>query len=194
MSAGPLTPARPPPQAPSGCGTTRLAGLALALGLATGCATVREALGSGPQAAPAGRDGWTLYTVGDLRFEAPSGWAASGSAERARLEAPEGDARLDARLLEARHPAEKECLAAAEASLRAGEAGLERVRRAPTRFAGRPGIVQEADAGGWHGWAYAACDGGTQYRVFFTARSPASPAAVEAWKALLASARIGGRS
>ena len=33
-------------------------------------------------------------------------------------------------------------------------------------------IAQEADQGGWHGWAWATCDGGEQYRVFLAGRSP----------------------
>jgi hypothetical protein len=38
------------------------------------------------------------------------------------------------------------------------------------------------------------CDGGTQYRVFFAGKSPLPAAIVEAYRTLVASARIGGEA
>ena len=60
--------------------------------------------------------------------------------------------------------------------------------------AGVPADTLEADEGGWHVWAYAACDGGMQYRIFFTAATPAAPDHLEAQRTLVASARIGGEA
>jgi hypothetical protein len=40
----------------------------------------------------------------------------------------------------------------------------------------------------------AACDGGVQYRVFFTAATPAQAEALEAWRTLVQTARIGGEA
>jgi hypothetical protein len=89
---------------------------------------------------------------------------------------------------------ERACLAAAEERLASGAGTLERARRHPTRLAGRPAQTLEADRGGWHVWALAACDGGVQYRIFFTAETPASPEVVEVWRTLLREARIGGEA
>ncbi len=66
------------------------------------------------------------------------------------------------------------------------------MRRHLTSLAGRRAVAQEADRGGWHGWAWAVCDGGRQYRLFFTGVSPVSGEALAALTALQASARIGG--
>jgi hypothetical protein len=146
------------------------------------------------QGRPTGREGWLAYELRDLRFDAPAAWRASGSTSRVALEAPDGRARLEISLPEQTFADERTCLAAAEQKLAAQQAALERARRHPTRFGGRPAQTLEADQGGWHVWALAACDGGVQYRVFFTAATPAPPEAIEAWRTLLQSARLGGEA
>ena len=175
-----------------------LAAAALAL-LATGClphVVVIPAGEAGPgdelTGQPAVREGWTAYLVGGaLRVEAPSGWTARGDANRIRLDA-EGSARLEAWRVDDRFEGGKACLAAAEASLERGEAQLSHVRRHPTTLAGRPAVVQEADAAGWHGWAYAVCAGGSQYRLVFTGRSPIGAPLLEAWREVVKGVRLGG--
>jgi hypothetical protein len=84
------------------------------------------------------------------------------------------------------------CLGAAEEALARGEAQLARVQRHATTLAGRRALVQEADDRGWHGWAYAVCHGGVQHRLTFTGRSPISAGLLEAWRGVVASARLGG--
>jgi hypothetical protein len=169
----------------------RLARLALAAGLLAlaGCAGLR-AIVSPPPSEPADRAGWLVYSVGGLRFDAPAGWSASGDARKLTLDAG-GAARLDAWVVEARFDDGKACLAAAEEALQRGEERLARVRRHPTTVARRAALMQEADAGAWHGWAYAVCDGAVQYRLFFTGRSPIAPELLEAWRDLVKSARLG---
>lgn len=173
----------------------RRAALALLLGAAA-CGTIRDALAPAPVGKPAGRPGWLVYGLRELSFEAPAGWIAKGGERRVALEAPDGRARLEVTYPGTDFPDEKACLAAAEEKLRAQaqDGGLERPRRHATRFAGRPAQTLEADQGGWHVWAYAACDGGVQYRVFFTAATPSPPEALEAWRTLIASARLGGEA
>jgi hypothetical protein len=100
-------------------------------------------------------------------------------------------ARLEVSTPEAPFPDEKSCLADAEGVMRRGES-MQRVRRHPSRFAGASALTLEGDSGGWHVWAWAACDGGVQYQVFLTARSPAPLEVVETYRALTRSARIGG--
>jgi hypothetical protein len=146
------------------------------------------------QGRPSGRPGWLAYELADLRFEAPAGWRAGGDARRVELHAPDGRARLEVSVPEARWADERACLAAAEERLAARQGALERARRHPTRLAGRSAQALEGDQGGWHVWALAACDGGTQYRVFFTAATPASAEALETWRALVQGARIGGEA
>jgi hypothetical protein len=133
---------------------------------------------------PSRRAGWLAYAVGDLRVEAPAPWSASGDARRLSLEAPDGRARLEVTVPETAYPDERACLAAAQARLASGAGSLERARRHPTRLAGRPAEGLEADRGGWHVWALAACDGGVQYRIFFTAATPAPPDVLEVWRTL----------
>lgn len=172
-----------------GAGRAR-AGAALAIAaLLSACGGLRPVQGR-----PSGREGWLGYAVGDLRFQAPAPWRASGAERRLSLEAPDGRARLEVSVLESRFPDERSCLAAAEQKLAAQQAGMERARRHPSRLGGRPAQILEADQGGWHVWAVAACDGGVQYRVFLTAASPAGPDAIEAWRTLLQSSRIGGEA
>jgi hypothetical protein len=169
---------------------TARAPLAAALLLAlAGCRGARPVEGR-----PSGRAGWTVYELHALRFEAPAAWGASGDERRLLLEEPGGAARLELSVPEAAFADERACLAAAEARLAERQERLERARRHPSRFAGRAAQALEADQGGWHVWAVVACDGGAQYRVFFTAASPASPEALEAWKTLLGTARIGGEA
>lgn len=173
------------------CG--RLAALAAMLSL-TGCLTVRDAFAPAPVGVASGRDGWVRYEIRDLRFEAPAGWRASGGVRRVALESPDGLARLEISYLEPDFADEKWCLSAAEEKLRQQEAALQRARRHPTRFGGRPAHALEADQGTWHVWAYAACDGGAQYRVFFAAATPATREALEAYRSLVQTARIGGEA
>jgi hypothetical protein len=164
----------------------------LALGLlltGSGCAGLRSLL-LPPEGSPTSRAGWLGWGVGALRFEAPSGWTASGDERRLGLDAG-GAARLEAWVVEERFADAKACLAAAEESLARGEAQLSRVRRHATRLAGKPALMQEADAGGWHGWAYAVCHGGEQHRLFFTGRSPIGADLLEAWRDVVASAKLG---
>ena len=85
-----------------------------------------------------------------------------------------------------------ECLAGAEEALERGAATLAGVRRHPSTFAGRKAIAQEADQGGWHGWAWATCDRGEQYRVFLSGRAPVSRDTIEVQRRLVATARLGG--
>ena len=165
-------------------GLRRAAALALAL---QACAGVQR-----PVARPAGDEGMVVYQVGRLTFEAPRAWEASGGGAAVRAESMDGRAFLDVRSPERRFAGERECLAQADESLAQGAAELANVRRHATSLAGRPALAQEADRGGWHGWAYAVCDGGTQYRLFFTGVSPVSGEALAVLRALLASAWIGG--
>jgi hypothetical protein len=168
--------------------------VAAALVLATGCATFRNFFSGGPRGAPSGRAGWLVYDVGGLRFEAPAGWSTSGGPDRIVLEAPDGGAKLEAHVVDERFADAKTCLAEAEEALRKSDPGLERVRRHPSTFAGVPAVAQEADSGAWHGWAWGVCDGGKQYRVFLAGRSPVAADVVEAYRTLVASARVGGEA
>ncbi len=173
---------------------TRRIALAAALALATGCATIHDAFAPAPVGKPSGRAGWVVYTLGTLRFEAPESWHASGGDRKIKLEAPDGRARLEVSYPETPFAGEQACLAAADEKLKAQAAQLERARRHVTKFAGAAAQTLEADEGGWHVWAYAACDGGVQYRVFFTAATPAAPEHLEAQRTLVATARIGGEA
>ena len=192
----PLAPARSPGSRGSGGSRSSDVPLLLllsALALA-GCATLRDAFAPAPVGKPSGREGWLVYELRALRFEAPAGWSASGGERRMALEAPDGRARLEVSYPEAEFADERACLAAAEEKLREQATQLERARRHPTRFGGVSAQTLEADRGGWHLWAYAACDGGVQYRVFFTAATPAAGETVEAQRTLVKSARIGGEA
>jgi hypothetical protein len=168
--------------------------LVLLLVALSGCAVLRDALAPAPVGRPSGREGWLVYELRELRFEAPASWSVSGGERRISLDAPDGRARLEITHPRAEFGDEKACLAAAEEKLKEQAAALERGRRHPTRFAGRPAHALEADHGAWHVWAFAACDGGVQYRVFFTAVTPASREALEAYRALVRSARVGGEA
>jgi len=172
---------------------TRRALVLATVALLSGCASVRNPFSPAPQGTPSGRPGFLVYPVGALRFEAPAAWRPSGSPQHLELEAPDGAARLEVSMPGAPFSDEKTCLTDADAVMRRA-ASLERARRHPTRFANVPALTVEGDEGGWHVWAWAACDGGQQYQVFFTARSPATPDAIEAYRTLLATARVGGQA
>lgn len=163
--------------------------LALLLLGAAGCAGLRSLVAPAPEGVPSTRAGWMGWSVGALRFETPAGWVPSGEERRLGLDAG-GAARLEAWVVEERFPDSKACLAAAEESLARGEAKLSRVRRHATTLAGRPALMQEADSGGWHGWAYAVCQGGEQHRLFFSGRSPIPSDLLEAWRDVVASTRL----
>jgi len=145
---------------------------------------------AGPVTRPGGAEGSTVYVVGDLAFEAPAAWRAEGDDRRLRLLAPGDEATVEAAAAKV-DGTEASCLAEAEARLARGEGTLTGVRRHATTFAGAKGVTQEADQGAWHGWAWAACAGGLQYRVWFAARSPIPKELLEARRRLVDSARIG---
>jgi hypothetical protein len=168
-------------------------GAALATLLLGGCAGVREALSPAPEGVPAGREGWLLYAVGQLRFEAPGDWARSGGPRHLKLERPGGSARLEVSTSDAPFAGEAACLADAAEVLKRGE-GMQHVRRHPTKLGGVRALTLEGDQGGWQVWAWAACDGGVQYQVFLTARSPAPADVVETFRALTSGARVGGQA
>lgn len=179
------------PAGARGRGALALLGL---LWLGSGCAALRDAFAPAPVGRPSGRVGWLAYELGDLSFEAPADWRASGGERRMKLAAADGRAQVEISYPATPYPDERACLAAAEEKLREQAGRLERARRHPTRLGGAPAHALEGDQGGWHVWAYAACEGGVQYRVFFTAASPASPEHVEAQRTLVSSARIGGEA
>ncbi len=145
-----------------------------------------------PEPAPGREEGMASYGVGALTFEAPAGWRASGEPRRFTLLRPDERAKLDVQQVDRRFKGEKECLADAEAALARGSDGLQNLRRHDTTFGGRRAILQEADAGQWHGWAWAVCDRQTQYRLFLTGRSPLPPDVLRAQRVLLSSARVAG--
>lgn len=168
--------------------------LALLAVATSACTLVHErARESGPQARPAGDEGMLLYTVGRLTFEAPAGWQARGDPRHVLLVSPGEDARIDAQVAERTFKDDAECLAQAEQSLARGGARLTGVRRHPTTVAGRKAVVQEADQDRWHGWAWALCDGGEQYRLFFTGVSPLAEPSLRAMRLLSSSAVLAGR-
>jgi len=181
-----------PALARRGARSLALAAAVLAALTASGCASVRRALEGPPSPEPTAREGWVAYRVADLRVEAPAAWRASGDSRALTLDEPGEKGRLVVSVAETPFEDVKACLAAAEASLEKGAAGLERVRRFPSKLAGRPAVAQEADQGAWHGWAWAVCDGGIQYRIFFTAVSTAPAEVMEVHKALLGARLVGG--
>jgi hypothetical protein len=161
-----------------------LAWVVLLAGLAS-CARV------GPMSRPSPDGTSRIYSVAARTFEVPSTWRAEGDARSVKLTAPGGDAVVEARA-SAVPGASAGCLAKAGQALERGAGGLTSVRRHASTFAGRKAVAQEADRDGWHGWAWATCDGGEQYRVFLAGRTPVSGETVEVQRRLLASARIGG--
>jgi hypothetical protein len=175
-----------------GIGPLRRLALAAPLALLA-CAGVRESLAPPPEGAPTGRDGWLRFTVGQLRFDAPAGWARSGGPRHLKLERPDGLARLEVSTPDAAFADTAACMADAEAMMKHGDA-MQRVRRHPTRFAGLRALGLEGDQNGWQVWAWAACDGGVEYQVFLTARTPAPSEVVDVFRALTQSARVGGNA
>jgi hypothetical protein len=179
----------------SGAGLRRVGLLVLVAGASAsaGCAGLRAAMSTAPEGVPSGREGWLRYTVGQLQVEAPAEWARSGTERRLRLDRPDGTARLEVSTPAAPFASEAACLADAAQVMKRGE-GMQRVRSHPTKLAGRRAVGLEGDQGGWHVWAWAACDGGVQYQVFLTARTPAPADVVEVNRALVSGARIGGEA
>jgi hypothetical protein len=163
----------------------RAVALALLGGLAASCARVS------PVSRPTPDGASRVYAVGGLRFEAPASWTADGDARQVKLVAPGGDAVVEVKATAVKGKS-ADCLASAEAALGRGAASFSEVRRHASTFAGRKAVAQEADHGGWHGWAWATCDGGEQYRVFLAGRAPVSRETIEVQLRLVASARIGG--
>ena len=146
------------------------------------------------RARPAGDEGMLMFTVGRLAFEGPVGWEQSGDARRVLLVSPQSGARLDVQLMARTYADDRECLAQAEQALERGSGSFTGVRRHATRLAGRKAVVQEADQAGWHGWAWAVCDGGEQYRLFFTGRSPLGEEELRASRLLPSSAVLAAHS
>jgi hypothetical protein len=159
-------------------------GAAAAALLAASCARV------GPVSRPTPDGAGRVYSVARLDFEVPSSWRAEGDSRKVKLTSPGGETLVEAKATAVAGPADK-CLAAAEEALLRGAAALTGVRRHATTFAGRKAIAQEADQGGWHGWAWATCDRGEQYRVFLSGRAPLSRDTIEAQGRLLATAQLG---
>ncbi len=164
--------------------------------IASGLLALAACVGPGPWGRPASRpggdEGMVIYSVGRLSFEAPADWEARGDGRHIEVRPADGRAVLDVKLSERAFGGEGACLRDAEDALARGSAGFFNVRRHSTTFAGRRAVTQEADQGSWHAWAYALCDGGAQYRVFFTGRSPLPEEDVTAWRMLVASAQMGG--
>lgn len=142
--------------------------------------------------APTGR-GWNAFRVGSMTLELPEDWVARGDASRIEAESPDGRAKVVAERPERAFSSQRACLAQAEEALDRGSGRLDRARRHPTRLGGREAIAQEADVRGWHGWAWAACDGAQQYRLSFFGVSPMAPDAVVAQRGLEASVRFDGK-
>ena len=161
-------------------------GVAAAL-LAGACARVTPV--SRPTPDGAGR----IYSVAELEFQAPADWRADGSPREVKLASPAGDAVLEVRATAVPGPAGA-CLSRAEDSLARGAGTLDAVRRHASSFAGKKAVSQEADQGGWHGWAWAVCDRGEQYRVWFSGRAPVSRETIDVQRRLVATARMGGGS
>jgi hypothetical protein len=165
-------------------GRARSAAAALAGALAlSACAGAR------PVVRPAADPGRLVYSVGALSFEAPASWSAEGDSRKVKLEAPDRAATLEARATAAAGTDEA-CLADAGRSLERGATRLSAVRRHPSTLAGHKAIAQEADGDGWHGWAWAVCAAGDQYRVWLAARIPVDRERLEVQRRLLATARL----
>jgi hypothetical protein len=133
-----------------------------------------------------------VYEVAALRFEAPGDWRAEGNSRRVKLTSPGAEGVIEARAVATPGPASA-CLALAEEALARGEGALTAVRRHPSSFAGRPAVAQEADGSGWHGWAWATCDGGEQYRVSVAGRAPVPREIVDVQRRVVSTARLGGK-
>lgn len=132
-----------------------------------------------------------IYSVAALDFEAPADWHADGSARQVKLVSPGGDALLEVRATATPGPVAI-CLSGAEDALARGATTLGGVRRHSSTFAGKKAVAQEADQDGWHGWAWATCDRGEQYRVWIAGRAPVSRQTIDVQRRLVATARLGG--
>lgn len=165
--------------------TRRIAAGAVLAILAASCARV------GPVSRPTPDGQARVYSVAGLSFEIPASWRADGDPRAVKLAAPGGEALVEVKATAAPGSA-GECLAGAEEALARGAAALSGVRRHASTFAGKRAIAQEADQGGWHGWAWATCDRGEQYRVFLSGRAPVSRETIEVQRRLVATARLGG--
>lgn len=161
------------------------AGAALAALVAASCARV------GPVSRPTPDGSARIYSVSGLSFEVPSAWSADGTERKVRLSSPGDDALLEVTATAVAGTA-ADCLASAGEALKRGAASLSGVRRHASTFAGRKAIAQEADQGGWHGWAWATCDRGEQYRVFLSGRAPVSRETIEVQRRLVSTASLGG--
>jgi hypothetical protein len=172
--------------------TTRTLGVALGALALAGCSLVQQRAGlEGPQSRPAGDEGMLLYTVGRLSFEAPAEWEAQGDPLHVVIVRGGDGARIDAQRTDRTFRDDDQCLGQAEQSLARGSGRLTNVARHSTTLAGRKAVVQEADQPGWHGWAWAVCDRGEQYRISFTGRSPLDEEALRVVRLLGASAVFG---
>jgi hypothetical protein len=160
-------------------------GAAAAALLAASCARL------GPVSRPTPDGSGRVYSVAGLDFEVPGSWRAEGDPRKVKVTSPAGDALVEARATAVAGPGAR-CLEGAEEALERGAASLSDVRRHPSTFAGRKAVTQEADQGGWHGWAWATCDGGEQYRIFLSGRAPVSRETIEVHRRLVATARLGG--
>ena len=161
------------------------------------CAFVLAGCAAGPSWRPSSDASMRVYTLGKLSFEAPADWTMRGTQSNVKLVSPDELARLEVRMLEV-GASEPECMASAEHSLERGSPGLQKIRRSETTVAGRRALAQEADAPvagsatPWHGWAYAICDGGTQYRIFFTGLSPIAPDTLGVHRRVVSTAKLDG--
>lgn len=176
---------RPPPGTRQGAsGRFAVAALVVAgLVAGSGCGRLKGV--------PTGR-GWNAFRVGAMTLELPEEWAARGDANRMQAQSPDGRAKVVAERTAQVFPSAQACLAQAEEALDRGSGQLDRARRHPTRLGGRAAVTQEADVRGWHGWAWAACDGRQQYRLSFFGVSPMTADAVVAQRGLEASVRFDG--
>jgi len=160
-------------------------GAAMAATLAASCARV------GPVSRPTPDGAARVYSVAGLSFEAPASWSADGNQRKVKLASPGGEAVMEVKATAVAGTA-AECLAGAGEALDRGAASLSGVRRHTSTFAGKKAIAQEADQGGWHGWAWATCDRGEQYRIFLSGRAPVSRETIDVQRRLVATARLGG--
>jgi hypothetical protein len=177
------------PSPPEGGARSRaLAGALLALALA-GCGPTVLVRATGPVPAPAAGGG-ASYAVGKLICEVPAAWEVRGDAGHLTATHPQSHGRLDVQVTDRSFRDEAECLAQAGEALQRGAAEPQGLRQHPTTFAGRPGVAAEGDQGAWHGWAWAFCDGTTQYRVSFFGATPLRADVLAAWSSFTRGARI----
>jgi hypothetical protein len=164
----------------------------IAFGAAAGAALLFVSCARvGPVSRPTPDGSARVYSVADLELEVPSSWRAEGDPRKVKLSSPGNEALLEAKATAVAGPSDR-CLEGAEDALVRGSASLTGVRRHTTTFAGKKAVAQEADQGGWHGWAWATCDRGEQYRVFLSGRAPVSRETIEVQRRLAATARLGG--